>query len=78
MEGFNKSFQKGIVDSETLNKMLEQAPETANILAGSLGVAKSQLLTMASEGTMTVQQLKAAFMDSSGAIDAHSHKWICL
>lgn len=70
MEGFNKSFQKGIVDSETLNKMLEQAPETANILAGSLGVAKSQLLTMASEGTMTVQQLKAAFMDSSGAIDA--------
>ena len=70
MEGFNKSFQKGIVDSETLNKMLEQAPETANILADSLGVAKSQLLTMASEGTMTVQQLKAAFMDSSGAIDA--------
>ena len=70
MEGFNKSFQKGIVDSETLNKTLEQAPEPANILAGSLGVAKSQLLTMASEGTMTVQQLKAAFMDSSGAIDA--------
>lgn len=70
MEGFNKSFQKGIVDSETLNKMLEQAPEMANALADSLGVAKSQLLTMASEGTMTVQQLKAAFMDSSGAIDA--------
>lgn len=70
MEGFNKSFQKGIVDSETLNKMLEQAPETANVLAQSLGVAKSQLLDMASKGTMTVQQLKEAFMDASGEIDA--------
>ena len=70
MEGFNKSFQKGIVDTETLNKMLEQAPETANVLAQSLGVAKSQLLDMASKGTMTVQQLKEAFMDASGEIDA--------
>lgn len=70
MEGFNKSFQKGIVDTETLNKMLEQAPETANVLAQSLGVAKSQLLDMASNGKMTVQQLKDAFMDTSGEIDA--------
>lgn len=69
MEGFNKSFQKGIVDTETLNKMLEQAPETANVLAQSLGVAKSQLLDMASNGKMTVQQLKDAFMDASGEID---------
>lgn len=70
MEGFNKSFQKGIVDTETLNKMLEQAPETANVLAQSLGVAKSQLLDMASNGKMTVQQLKDAFMDASGEVDA--------
>lgn len=70
MEGFNKSFQKGIVDTETLNKMLEQAPETANVLAQSLGVAKSQLLDMESNGKMTVQQLKDAFMDASGEIDA--------
>lgn len=70
MEGFNKSFQKGIVDTETLNKMLEQAPETANVLASSLGVAKSQLLDMATDGKLTVQQLKEAFMDSSGEIDA--------
>ena len=69
MEGFNKSFQKGIVDTETLNKMLEQAPETANVLAQSLGVAKSQLLDMTSNGKMTVQQLKDAFMDASGEID---------
>lgn len=70
MEGFNKSFQKGIVDTETLNKMLEQAPETANVLAKSLGVAKSSLLDMASNGQLSVQQLKEAFMDASGEIDA--------
>lgn len=70
MEGLNKSFQKGIVDTETLNKMLEQAPETANVLAKSLGVAKSQLLDMASDGRMKVEDLKNAFMNSADEINA--------
>ena len=70
MEGFNKSFQKGIVDTETLNKLLEQAPEAANILAKSLGVTKSELLDMASSGRMSVTDLKDAFMNASGEIDA--------
>lgn len=70
MEGMNKSFQKGIVDTETLNKMLEQAPETANLFAESLGVSKTSLLEMASAGQITVQQLKDAFMDASGEIDS--------
>lgn len=70
MEGLNKSFQKGIVDTETLNKLLEQAPEAANVLANHLGVAKSQLLDMASNGKMKVEDLKNAFMDASDEIDA--------
>lgn len=70
MEGFNKSFQKGIVDTETLNKLLEQAPEAANILAKSLGVAKSELLDIASNGEMSVTDLKDAFLNASGEIDA--------
>lgn len=70
MEGFNKSFQKGIVDTETLNKLLEQAPEAANILAKSLGVTKSELLDMASNGRMSVTDLKDAFINASGEIDA--------
>lgn len=70
MEGLNKSFQKGIVDSETLNKLLEQAPEAANVLANHLGVAKSQLIDMATNGKMKVQDLKDAFLNSSGAINS--------
>lgn len=70
MDALNKSFQKGIVDSETLNQLLENAPEGANLLAKSLGVAKGELLTMASEGTMTVTQLKDAFLGATDEIEA--------
>lgn len=70
MDGLNKSFQKGIVDTETLNIMLEQCPEAANLLSSSLGVAKTQLLDMASNGQISCQQLKDAFLNSAGEIDA--------
>ncbi len=70
MEGLNKSFQKGIVDSETLNKLLEQAPEAANVLANHFGVAKSKLLDMATSGSMKVNDLKDAFLNSSVEINA--------
>ena len=70
IEGMNKSFQKGVMDTETLNKMLEDAPETADVLAKHLGVAKSQLLDMASNGTIKVNDLKDAFLESADEIDA--------
>lgn len=70
MEGMNKSFQKGIIDTETLNKMLEQAPETANYMAERLGVAKTQLLQLATDGKISVNDLKDAFVSSSEEIDA--------
>ena len=70
IEGMNKSFQKGVMDTETLNKMLEDAPETADVLAKHLGVAKSQLLDMASKGTIKVNDLKDAFLNSAEEIDA--------
>lgn len=70
IEGMNKSFQKGVMDTETLNKMLEDAPETADVLAKHLGVAKNQLLDMASNGTIKVNDLKDAFLESADEIDA--------
>lgn len=70
MDGMNKSFQKGIVDTETLNKMLEEAPETANYLAERLGVAKTALLQMATDGKISLEEMKAAFVESSDEIDA--------
>lgn len=71
MEGLNKSFQKGKVETETINILLERTPEAANLLADSLGVAKTQLLDMASQGAISVEQLKAAFVNSAGEIDAN-------
>lgn len=70
MDGLNKSFQKGAVDTETLNVMLEQCPEAANLLSESLGVAKESLLDMATDGQISCQQLKDAFLNSSDEIDA--------
>lgn len=70
IESMNKSFQKGAVDTETLNKMLEDAPETADVLAKHLGVSKNQLLDMASKGTIKVNDLKDAFLNSAEEIDA--------
>ena len=70
MDGLNKSFQKGIVDTETLNIMLEQCPEAANLLSKQLGIAKTQLLDMASNGQISVKQLKEAFLNSADEIDA--------
>ena len=69
MDGLNKSFQKGIVDTETLNIMLEQCPEAANLLANSLGVAKTSLLDMATDGQISVEQLKSAFLNASSEIE---------
>ena len=60
MDGLNKSFQKGVVESETLNIMLEQCPEAANLLADKLGAAKTQLLDMATNGQITCNKLKEA------------------
>lgn len=70
MEALNKSFQKGKVETDTINVLLERTPEAANLLADSLGVAKTQLLDMASEGAISVNQLKNAFVNAAGDIDA--------
>ena len=42
-EALNKSFAKGIVDTETINRLYEKAPEAINLIADSLGVAKDEL-----------------------------------
>lgn len=69
-EALNKSFQKGVVEAETLNVLLEQSPEAASVLANRLGVARTQLLTMATDGRISVNDLKEAFLSSADEIDA--------
>ncbi len=69
MEAINKSFAKGYVDSETISQLLEQSPEAVALLNKQLGTTSDQLEEMASQGTMTVADLKAAFVDNAGAIE---------
>lgn len=70
MDAFNKSFQKGVVGADTLNVMMEKCPEAADLLADSLGVARTKLLDLATNGKISCQQLKDAFLNSADEIDA--------
>ena len=70
MEAINKSFQKGDVDSETISQLLERAPEAVALLNKRLGTTSDQLEDMATEGTMTIEDLKAAFIDNIDEIEA--------
>lgn len=70
MEAINKSFAKGRVDSETVSQLLEKSPEAVELLNKRLGTTSDQLEQMATDGKFTVQDLKAAFVDSAGEIEA--------
>ncbi len=68
-EAINKSFAKGIVDSETINQLYEKAPDAINMIAESLGVAKEDLSKMATDGTLKVADLKNAFVSNADVIN---------
>lgn len=70
MNELNKAFQKGVVEAGTISKLIEEAPEAANLLARQLGVAKSQLSDMATKGSIKVKDLKDAFLNSADEINA--------
>lgn len=69
MEAINKSFAKGYVDSETISQLLERSPEAVELLNKKLGTTSDKLEEMASSRTMTVADLKAAFVDNASIIE---------
>lgn len=68
-EAINKSFAKGIVDSETISQLYEKAPEAINLISDSLGVAKEDLAKMAADGTLKIADLKNAFISQADVIN---------
>lgn len=68
MEAINNSFARGVVDSETISQLLEQSPEAVKLLNERLGTTSDQLEQMASDGKMTVEDLKEAFTSNAEAI----------
>ena len=68
MEAINNSFARGAVDSETISQLLEQSPEAIKLLNERLGTTSDQLEQMASDGKMTVEDLKEVFTSNAEAI----------
>lgn len=68
MEAINKSFAKGRVDSETINQLLEKSPEAVELLNKKLGTTSDQLEQMVSDGKISVQDLRDAFVDNADTI----------
>ena len=69
MEAINKSFAKGYVDSETMSQLLEKSPEAVELLNKHLGTTSDKLEELASSRSMTVADLKAAFLNNADAIE---------
>lgn len=68
MESINKSFAKGRVDSETISQLLEQSPEAVALLNKRLGTTTDQLEQLATDGKITLADLKGVFVDNADAI----------
>lgn len=78
MESINKSFAKGVVDSETISQLLEQSPEFIALLNERLGTTTDQLEQMVTDGKISLADLKGAVVDNadeiSAAFDGTSYK----
>lgn len=70
MEAINKSFAKGVVDSETISQLLEQSPEFIALLNKRLGTTTDQLEQMVADGKISLADLKGAVMDNADEIAA--------
>lgn len=66
----NTSFAQGAVQSSTITALLENAPAAANLLAESIGTTSDNLVALAANGQISLEQLKAAFVDNEEAINS--------
>lgn len=69
MEAMNQSFVRGYIDSETISQLLERSPEAVELLNKRLGTTSSQLEDLATNGGITVEDLKSIFVDNADEIE---------
>src|SRR5699024_8768177 len=69
MEAMNQSFVRGYIDSETISQLLERSPEAVELLNKRLGTTSSQLEDLATNGGITVEDLKGIFVDNADEIE---------
>ncbi len=68
-EALNQSFARGVVDTETMSRLLEEAPEAVKLLEKEVGASKEQFEEMASAGQITVADLKNAIVNNANEIN---------
>lgn len=69
-ESINNAFAKGAVEAETVDQILEQSPAAAELLAKKVGASRFELSQMASDGKISLEQLRDAFLDNADEIEA--------
>lgn len=68
-EALNQSFARGVVDTETISRLLEESPEAVKLLEKEVGASKEKFEEMASSGELTVADLKNAFINGVDEIN---------
>lgn len=68
-EALNQSFARGVVDTETMSRLLEESPEAIKLLEKEVGASKEQFEEMASAGQITVADLKNAIVHNADEIN---------
>ena len=68
-EALNQSFARGVVDTETISRLLEESPEAVKLLEKEVGASKEKFEEMASSGELTVADLKNAFINGADEIN---------
>lgn len=68
-EALNQSFARGVVDTETISRLLEESPEAVKLLEKEVGASKEKFEAMASSGELTVADLKNAFINGADEIN---------
>lgn len=68
-EALNVSFARGVVDTSTIDQLMERAPEAVNLICKELGVAKERLSEMVGEGSISLDVLRNAFTNNADVIN---------
>lgn len=68
-EALNVSFAKGVVDTSTIDQLMERAPEAIDLICKELGVAKERLSEMVGEGSVSLDVLRNAFTNNADVIN---------
>jgi tape measure domain-containing protein len=69
METITKSMARGTVDARAMNSIMQNSPNTFNMIADSLGVSTTRLQEMAQKGEISAETLRNVFEANAEGIE---------